>query len=106
MSPETVLVPVAEEVSVVAPEILYVKVRSVQLSLNNGSTSSSAAQVHEPVSAHFTTSLDGQSILGVSLSTTVIWKEHDEVFPHISVATKVTCDAPRGNAVPLAGPAV
>ena len=51
--------------------------------------------------------LPGQAIVGVWLSVTVTVKEHDVLRPPASTARKDTeVEAPAGNTVPLAGPAV
>ncbi len=77
-----------------------------QLSLNIGFVLSSEVQAQVPSSAHTTTSLEGQAILGTSLSITVMSKLHSLEFPQSSSTTKVTVLVPIGKAVPLNGPAV
>ena len=50
--------------------------------------------------------LDGQVIVGFSLSATTTLKEHVAVLPAASVTTKVLMVVPTGNAAPEAKPAV
>ena len=50
--------------------------------------------------------LDGQEIVGVSISTTVTENEQVVVFPDPSVAPNTCVVTPTGNVAPLANPAV
>lgn len=50
--------------------------------------------------------LDGQEIVGVSISTTVTENEQVVVFPAPSVAPNTCVVTPTGNVAPLANPAV
>ena len=100
--------PVKGELAVVAPVIVYVTVKpsSAQLSAKMALLSSVASQVHVEASVHTTTSLLGQAIEGMSLSTTVMSNSQVVVLPQASVAVNKTVVVPIGKAVPDGNPLV
>ena len=79
---------------------------SEQFSAKIALLSSVDSQVHVPSSVQTMTSLLGQEMEGISLSTTVISKEQVAVLPHSSVAVYNIVVVPIGNGAPEGIPLV
>ena len=94
-----------EPLPVVAPEMVYATLDPGQFSTPIGLMAAVLDHI-QLLSAHTSTALLGQAILGMALSTTVIVKLQVLVLPQLSVAVNTIVVVPNGKVCPLAIPLV
>ena len=90
---------------VVAPEMVYATLDPGQFSTPIGLIAAVLDHIHA-LSAHTSTALLGQAMLGMALSTTVMVKLQVFVLPQLSVAVNTIVVVPNGKVWPLAIPLV